>query len=447
MLSIEFIFAGIITGVLAGMLPGVGMAVTMITAYPILVHFEVHQIIQFYVTTILISQFIGSIVATYFAVPGEGSSIPAVIEGHSLAREGKASQAIFIAAYGSFIGGIVAAIFLYVLGVYLSNIFTIFTTTFNVLIISTVFLILFMTPAKNNYEKFGFPLIGIFLGSIGQAPHDEWELILTFGIEALEVGIPTMPLMLGLYTLPLLFFLHKQSQYKTSLVPFFDFKKIYFKFKHIVISIFYAIYGFLFGFIPGIGLPLVSNTSYKMQQYINTKFKLLSTRENNLMAAETANNSGAFSIMLPLLIFGIPTCTSQAVLYQILLDKSFVFSPIDFDYEIINVLLYIILFTCVMGFILACPMAKLLSLIFFRLENYIYLGLGLLITIITLYIGYQSLDFILYIFTIIISFGVGLLCKIKCYDALTIIYFYILTPFFLENWIRLAYIHEVWPLK
>ena len=100
-----------------------------------------------------------------------------------------------------------------------------------------------------------------------------------------------------------------------------------------------------------------------------------------------------------------------------------------------------------MGFILACPMAKLLSLIFFRLENYIYLGLGLLITIITLYIGYQSLDFILYIFTIIISFGVGLLCKIKCYDALTIIYFYILTPFFLENWIRLAYIHEVWPLK
>ena len=131
-IDLIFIFAGILAGVIAGMVPGVGMAVTMIAAYPILMNYEVYQIIQFYLSAILISQFIGSIVATYFAIPGEASSIPAVIEGHKLAQEGKSSQAIFISAYGSFIGGIIAFAFLFALGFYLADIFGLFNTTFNV---------------------------------------------------------------------------------------------------------------------------------------------------------------------------------------------------------------------------------------------------------------------------------------------------------------------------
>ena len=273
-IDLIFIFAGILAGVIAGMVPGVGMAVTMIAAYPILMNYEVYQIIQFYLSAILISQFIGSIVATYFAIPGEASSIPAVIEGHKLAQEGKSSQAIFISAYGSFIGGIIAFAFLFALGFYLADIFGLFNTTFNVLVITVVFVILFITPSKNNYERFGFPAIGIFLGAIGEMPHDNNETILTFGIQALEVGIPDMAVLLGLYTLPLLFLLQKRTQKKVSLVSSFDFSKIYFKFKHFVISIFYAIYGFLFGFIPGIGLALVSNTSYNFQKLINLYFLL-----------------------------------------------------------------------------------------------------------------------------------------------------------------------------
>ena len=138
--------------------PGVGMAVLMIMTYPVLYTYEAVQIIQFYLSAILVSQFMGSVVATYFAVPGEPSSIPAVIEGHKLAREGKATQAIFIAAGGSFVGGVIAFIFLYVLGLYLMDVFKMFTTGFNVIIISLVFVLIFVTPSKNIYERIGFPL-------------------------------------------------------------------------------------------------------------------------------------------------------------------------------------------------------------------------------------------------------------------------------------------------
>ena len=107
-----FIFLGCIAGTISGMLPGIGMTVIMITSYPLLIGYEINQILQFFLSAILISQFTGSIVATYFAIPGEISSIPAVVEGHSLARKGNANQAIFMSAFGSFIGGIVALIFL-----------------------------------------------------------------------------------------------------------------------------------------------------------------------------------------------------------------------------------------------------------------------------------------------------------------------------------------------
>ncbi len=206
-----FIFLGCIAGTISGMLPGIGMTVIMVTSYPLLIGYEVNQILQFFLSAILISQFTGSIVATYFAIPGEISSIPAVIEGHSLARKGNANQAIFMSAFGSFIGGIVALIFLYFIGTMLVHLLKHFNTSFNVLLITLVFIVLFCTPTKNYIEKYIFPIIGITLGLVGPTPYDPHTTFLTFGIQKLAVGIPVMALLLGLYSLPLLFKLHENK--------------------------------------------------------------------------------------------------------------------------------------------------------------------------------------------------------------------------------------------
>ena len=95
-------------------------------------------------------------------------------------------------------------------------------------------------------------------------------------------------------------------------------------------------YGFVLAFIPGIGLDIVSNTAYEIQKKINKKLNLMKTQENNLIASETANNSGAFSILLPFLAFGIPTSTSQVLLFNILNDKGFLFGPLSFNNNLIN---------------------------------------------------------------------------------------------------------------
>jgi len=431
-LDITFIILGIISGVISGMAPGVGMAVTMVAAYPLFLHLEVFQIVQFYLSAILVSQFVGSIVATYFAIPGEISSIPATEAGHSLFKSGKGSQAIFLAAYGSFIGGIVAFLFLWMLVNIIPNMLYMFTTMSVSIILCLIVVLLFISPCTTRLERYGFPVLGVFLGAIGEIPNDDTSF-LNFGIEELRVGIPDMALLLGIYTLPLLFTLHYGEE-KRNKDLVFSFSETVLKLKHTILGIVYAIYGFVIGFIPGVGIAVVSNTSYAIQK------KFSKSRELSLLSAETSNNSASFSILLPLLIFGIPTSTSQAILYNILIEKDFAFGPLSFT-EIVGPILYIIFFTSIIGFIIACPLAKLLSYIFVFTERYIYMTLAVLITCITLYIGYTTIDLPLYICTLIITFIFGYYYRDK--DILRVVYFFIITPFLLENLHRLTFILNI----
>ena len=271
-LSWAFILLGIFSGTVAGILPGLGMTVLMIMSTPFLINYQVHEIIQFYLGAILTSQFIGSIVATYFAVPGEPSSIPAVIEGNKLARQGKGTEAIFLSAIGSCIGGIIAFGFIWVLGKNLGEIFKFFTTGFNIAVITLVVVVLFLMPAKNYIEKFIFPLFGLFLGMIGQASYDV-NISFDLGIDLLETGVPTMPFMLGLYTLPLLLVLIRKKETDKSKIQNFRLKDIIFGLAHFCISLAHAILGFVIAFIPGVSLSVVSNFCYELQKKFNTKLQ------------------------------------------------------------------------------------------------------------------------------------------------------------------------------
>ena len=436
-----FIVIGSLVGVIGGIMPGVGMTVMMISAYPLLISLEVQQIFQLYISAILVSQFAGSIVATYFAIPGEMSSLPAIIEGNGMAKQGKANQAIFISALGSFIGGVVTLVILFLFGALLLKTFLYFNTVFNVFLVSLVFVFLFLLPTKNWIEKFLFPLAGFFLGLIGTTPHDNHNSWLTFGIRDLEAGIPLMGLLIGLYSLPLLTMLHKNRIKQSIKITAFSFRSVSIKFYQILLSIFYAVYGFFLAFVPGVGLDVVSNTAHRIQDSVNNKFKMSDRMENNLLAAETANNSGALSIMLPLLAFGLPTNTSQAILNNILTDKNYLFGVLSFNHSFIDLLIGIIIITSFIGFALAGPLAHLLGSIFKKTEKYIYVALGIVLITVTLYTGHSSLNLPVYLITLVVTFVFGM--YLRNYNVLRVIYFFMVTPFFVENWLRLAFILDI----
>ena len=104
---IPYTLIGVGFGVLAGFIPGIGIFATLMILYPWLLDFTGLQLIAFYIGIASTTQYIGSVTATVFAVPGESSSLPSVIEGHALYKQGHGGVAISGAAIGSFVGSFI----------------------------------------------------------------------------------------------------------------------------------------------------------------------------------------------------------------------------------------------------------------------------------------------------------------------------------------------------
>ena len=109
-IDVIIMLVGVLFGLIAGMLPGVGNVVTLMLVYPFVTDFTLFQIILFYVCLAGAAQYTGSVVATTLAVPGETSSLPAVTEGHRMFLDGRGNYAISNSAIGSFVGAGLASL-------------------------------------------------------------------------------------------------------------------------------------------------------------------------------------------------------------------------------------------------------------------------------------------------------------------------------------------------
>ncbi|HBY68227.1 MAG TPA: hypothetical protein DEG69_10990, partial [Flavobacteriaceae bacterium] len=69
--------AGITTGFIAGLIPGVGLVILLLMSYPFILELSLFQLLLYYLSACSASQFSGSIIATTMGIPGDSSSLPA----------------------------------------------------------------------------------------------------------------------------------------------------------------------------------------------------------------------------------------------------------------------------------------------------------------------------------------------------------------------------------
>ena len=104
------IFAlGVLGGVFAGLVPGVGVFTTLILLYPLLIDLTLVQLLILYIPLASISQFIGSVPALYFKIPGESTSFIATEYGHDLFTKGH-HDLIPLTAIGSLVATTMSAV-------------------------------------------------------------------------------------------------------------------------------------------------------------------------------------------------------------------------------------------------------------------------------------------------------------------------------------------------
>src|SRR6185312_6225826 len=101
---------GVTLGTAVGVLPGIGPALTVAVLLP--VTFGLDPIAAFIMFGGIYygAMYGGSTTSILLNTPGETSSIATAIDGHQMARQGRAAAALATAAIGSFVAGTLATI-------------------------------------------------------------------------------------------------------------------------------------------------------------------------------------------------------------------------------------------------------------------------------------------------------------------------------------------------
>ena len=103
----NFLYAviGVVLGTAVGVLPGLGPAMTVALLLPVTYGLEPTGAFIMFAGIYYGGMYGGSTTSILLNTPGESSSVVTAIEGHKMAKAGRAAQALATAAIGSFVAG------------------------------------------------------------------------------------------------------------------------------------------------------------------------------------------------------------------------------------------------------------------------------------------------------------------------------------------------------
>jgi putative tricarboxylic transport membrane protein len=189
-----------------------------------------------------------------------------------------------------------------------------------------------------------------------------------------------------------------------------------------------SVMGWFLGLVPGLSYILSATGCYAYEKWRRIKSKLYEPGDmHTMVAAETGNTSGAFSTLIPLMIFGIPITISEVILYNLMLTNGADFSRGGFLLSNYHWLLGSFLLANVLGLIFCWPlavrMAQWVSKINLRVT---WIAIITVVSLCVLWQGYYNQMILLYSTVFAIMIVIGLLCMRYRVDLLPVLFIYLL---------------------
>ena len=270
--------------------------------------------------------------------------MPASKWGFELAKAGHGSRLLYSTARYSLISGLLAftaVMFIAVADFYSAKTMSIHYQS----VIMIVAMLSIMLISENRwYINILLCLIGLAIGFVGYSVNYQ-DYYLTLGIDALKFGIPWLSVLLGLMAIPgavsLLKFKINTVDIRTESTH---------SNKLTAPAMRGGMIGFVTGMIPGLSYILSSMMAAKLEQ------RLSNNPEHMVIASESANNSGAVSVLLPFMMLGVPITASESIVFTMLTTSTnmasipslFVNNWMTFvvSFVILNVVLFLTAWKC-----------------------------------------------------------------------------------------------------
>ena len=119
--NVLYCFMGALIGTLIGVLPGIGPLATIAMLMPFTYHVDPVSSMIMLAGIFYGAQYGGSTTSILLNLPGEASSVITCLDGHQLAKKGKAGVALSIAAVGSLVAGTIGTLTIVLLAPVLVN--------------------------------------------------------------------------------------------------------------------------------------------------------------------------------------------------------------------------------------------------------------------------------------------------------------------------------------
>ena len=191
-------FLGCLIGTLIGVLPGVGPIATITMLLPITFGIDPVGALIMLAGIYYGAQYGGSTTAILVNIPGEATSVVTTLDGHQMAKQGRAGVALGIAAIGSFIAGCVATVIIAALAAPLTAMALLFGPAdyFALMVLGLMFAVVL---ARGSVPKaIAIILVGILLSTVG-TDLESGEERLTFGWNEIADGLDVAVIAMGMF--------------------------------------------------------------------------------------------------------------------------------------------------------------------------------------------------------------------------------------------------------
>jgi putative tricarboxylic transport membrane protein len=315
--NIGFCLLGALVGTLVGVLPGIGTVATVAMLLPITFGLPPVGALIMLAGIYYGAQYGGSTTSVLVNIPGEAGSVVTCLDGHQMARQGRAGAALSIAALSSFFAGCVATVLVAALGTPLTSLALLFGPAeyFSLMVLGLIFAVVLAKGSILN--AIAMILTGLLLSMMG-SDLETGAGRMTFDIAELSDGIGFSNVAMGIFGFAEIIRNLEMSQESRDIVM--GKIKGLMPTRQDLIDASGAIargtvLGSMLGILPGGGAVVSSFAAYTFEKRISKHPERFGHGEiRGVAAPEAANNAAAQTSFIPLLTLGIPPNAVMALM-------------------------------------------------------------------------------------------------------------------------------------
>ena len=305
--NLFYCFVGCLVGTLVGVLPGIGPMAALSLLLPVTFKIPPAASIIMLSGIFYGSMYGGSTTSILVNIPGEAASVVTCLDGHQMAKQGRAGAALGIAAIGSFIAGTISAIGLNFFSPILVAVALKFGPPEYFGVMTLGFVVTMFMVGGSMLKALLMVAFGLFISTVGIDIVNGLERF-TFGFTNMTNGFDMLAIIMGMFGISEVF-MNMEQVFEREI--FAKIKGIFPTMQDWIVSavpiIRGTIVGFVIGILPGGGPVTAAFISYAVEKGASKHPEKFGTGViEGVAGPEAANNAAVAGSMIPMLSLGLP---------------------------------------------------------------------------------------------------------------------------------------------